>query len=88
MDQHVYGVALVPLIMGVVELTKLWGVSSKWAALLSVLLGLTAGLTLVSPDSWIRGTIVGLAMGLSASGLYSGVKNTREGVRKRMYKRN
>ncbi|MFC4077816.1 hypothetical protein [Salinithrix halophila] len=83
MSQQIFGVALVPLIVGLVELTKLWGLSSKWAAVLSVALGWGAGIFLVSPGDWVQGTVIGLAMGLSAAGLYSGSKSVLKGVTER-----
>ncbi|SFS53807.1 hypothetical protein [Marininema halotolerans] len=86
MNEQVFGVALVPLIMGLVEMAKLWGLPVKWAALLAVVMGLVAGVFIVAPDHWVQGVVVGLAMGLSATGLYSGTKNIHEDITMRRMK--
>lgn len=74
----IYDVAIVPLIMGVVELLKMLGLPKKFAALASAILGIVAGLMYVSPGDIAQGVLVGLSLGLAASGLYSGTKNTIE----------
>lgn len=75
----IYDVAIVPLIMGVVELLKRLGLPAKFAALASAILGIIVGLVYVSPGDVAKGILVGLSLGLAASGLYSGTKNTIEG---------
>ncbi len=79
---EIYDVAIVPLIMGVTELFKIVGLPNKFAALLSAVLGVVIGLVYVAPENPSEGILVGLSMGLAASGLYSGTKNTVEGVKK------
>jgi len=73
------GVALVPLIVGLVEMAKRLGLPIAWAAPLAVGLGLLAsvGWTLAErggADGLASAALVGVALGLSASGLYSGTK--------------
>jgi len=75
----IYDVAIVPLIVGVVELLKKVGLPSKFAAVASAALGIAIGLLYVSPDDPAKGALVGLSLGLAASGLYSGAKNTMQG---------
>lgn len=75
MDAEVFGVALVPLILGLVELCKQSGLPDKWSPVLSVLLGLLAGMFALDVSNLYEGIVVGLALGLSATGLYSGTKN-------------
>lgn len=75
---EVYGVALIPLIMGLVELLKWFGLPKKLLPIVSIFLGLAAGIIYVSPQDIKGGILVGLMMGLSASGLYSGTKTTFE----------
>lgn len=75
---QVYGVALIPLIIGLIELMKRFGLPKKLAPLVALLLGMTAGILYVHPHDLKGGILVGLMMGLSASGLYSGTKNTFE----------
>ncbi len=83
---QVYDVAIIPLIIGVTELVKKLGLPDKFAALLSAVLGVVIGLVYVAPENPLEGILVGLSMGLAASGLYSGTKNTVEGVKKIMEK--
>ena len=80
----IYDVAIIPLIIGVTELVKKLGLPNKFAALLSAVLGVLIGLVYVAPENPSKGILVGLSMGLAASGLYSGTKNTVEGVKKIM----
>lgn len=76
MNDIVFGVALVPLIVGVVQVAKLTGLPDRFAPLASLILGLvlSAGLGLSQNDFTAESLLVGIALGLSASGLYSGVK--------------
>lgn len=78
---EVYNVAIIPLIVGLVELAKKLGLPDKFAAVLSAILGVVIGLVYVAPDDPAKAILVGLSMGLAASGLYSGVKNTVEGMK-------
>jgi L-cystine uptake protein TcyP (sodium:dicarboxylate symporter family) len=81
MDIEVYDVVIIPLIVGVVELLKQLGLPVKFSALVAAILGIVIGVIYIAPNDILQGILVGLAMGLSASGLYSGVKNTIEGVK-------
>lgn len=77
MDITIYDVALVPLVMGLVQVAKALGLSNKFAPLVAVILGIVLGVA-TTPDDVLKGIIVGIAVGLSAVGLYSGTKNTIE----------
>jgi hypothetical protein len=66
--------AFTPIIVGLVALTKLY-IDSRWAPLIAVTVGIIlsiffSGLAI----SWA--VLLGLLAGLSAAGLYSGVKTT------------
>jgi L-cystine uptake protein TcyP (sodium:dicarboxylate symporter family) len=78
---EVYDVAIIPLIVGVVELLKQLGLPTKFSALVAAILGIVIGVVYVAPGDILRGLLIGLSLGLAASGLYSGVKNTIEGVK-------
>ncbi len=69
---------LVPLVVGVVQLIKEAGLPSKYAGVLSVLIGIGAeflvvGTVVASPSVGIT-TLLGVIVGLAASGLWSGTK--------------
>lgn len=74
MDMTMYGVAIVPLLIGVLEVLKRVGLPERAIPAASVLLGIIIGFAFMETPQ--EGVIVGLAIGLSAVGLYSGTKNT------------
>lgn len=77
---ELYNIGLVALIMGLSEIIKGLGLKSKFIPVANIAMGIGFGF-LTTPD--IKQAIVmGLFMGLSASGLYSGTKNVSEGIRK------
>ena len=78
---EVYDVVLIPLIVGITELCKRAGLPSKFAALLSLILGVVVGVIYVAPGDILKGILLGASIGLGASGLYSGTKNTIEGIK-------
>ena len=66
-------IVLVPIVLGVVQVLKVSGLPSRWSPLLSLLLGVVGATLLIGGE--LRADILqGLAVGLSASGLWSGVK--------------
>lgn len=81
------GVLAVPLIIGLVEAAKRGGLPARWSAPLAIALGLALRLSYqlaAGPAellSWLDALVQGLALGLAASGLYSGVKKLNEGQR-------
>jgi hypothetical protein len=83
MHDEIAGITLVPLIVGLVEMAKRLGLQPAWAAPLAVALGLVAsvGWTLAErggAEGLARAALMGVALGLSASGLYSGAKRLNE----------
>lgn len=77
---EIYEVAIIPLIIGVVELLKSVGLPRKFSALGAAVLGILIGVFYMYPKEIPKGIIIGLSLGLSASGLYSGTKNTVQGI--------
>jgi hypothetical protein len=73
MEFQAYGVALIPLIIGLVEVAKQVGLPSKLAPALAVLLGLGVGFVMQTSGP-AESSLKGLMIGLSASGLYSAGK--------------
>ena len=74
---------VIAIIIGLVEVFKKIGLNKKFAPLLSILLGLVFSfLVIYFADTPVLNAIIGgIIIGLSATGLYSGVKNTTEGLK-------
>lgn len=73
-----YDIALIPLIVALIELLKGAGLPKRWLPIVSVVLGIAGGIIYICPDDFKGGIIIGLMLGLSASGLYSGSKHMIE----------
>jgi hypothetical protein len=72
MPTEAWGVLLTPLIVGLVEVAKRAGLPSRFAPLLALALGMgVIGAVAVRPEA-SRVLLWGIALGLSACGLYSG----------------
>lgn len=72
-------VGQVALIIGIAQLIKNIGFPVKFIPLTDLLLGLLSGVVVYGYEfdlGIIKGVMIGLAMGLSACGLFSGIKNT------------
>ena len=78
---------VIPIIMSLVELAKGLGVPRKFSSLLAVVIGTIIGVIFVEPQSIKMGILKGIIYGLTASGLYSGAKNTYEQVKTRKTKK-
>jgi L-cystine uptake protein TcyP (sodium:dicarboxylate symporter family) len=72
---------IVPIIMSIVELAKGLGVPKKFSAILSVIIGAAIGIFYLHPMDIKLGLFDGVIYGLTASGLYSGAKNTYQQFR-------
>lgn len=72
------GMALIPMIVGIVEILKRTGVPKRLLPLSSLILGIGSGVFFLYPTDLKMGIFTGIILGLSASGLYSGTKNTIE----------
>lgn len=71
-------IGLTALVIGLAELAKKCGLPSKWIPLLDVILGLLGGIFVFGLEfnyGLLKGFMLGLAIGLSACGLFSGIKN-------------
>ena len=82
---QIAGIVAVPTIVGLVQVGKTAGLSSNWAALSALIIGVIlalgaflSGQTGVGTDLY-QAVLSGIALGLAASGLYSaGYAVTRE----------
>ena len=73
MNPVMYDVALIPATMGLVDVAKRAGLPSKYAPVVSIAIGIILGIA-TNIGNAQKGIITGIAIGLSASGLYSGTK--------------
>jgi len=73
------GIAVVPLIIGLAEVLKKSGFNAKYIPIVNIILGISAGITITQNIS--QGMFIGIAVGLSASGLYSSTKNVIQGFK-------
>lgn len=74
---ELYNVAIIPLIIGVVEMFKKAGLPAKYSPFIAVIIGILLGVFFLASNTK-EGIIIGLMVGLSASGLYSSTKNIVE----------
>lgn len=77
-DQILFGVVIVPAVVGLVQVLKDADLPSGFSPAAAVLLGVLAALAqLYAHDwPWIQAVVVGVALGLSAVGLYSASTST------------
>lgn len=83
-NQLITPMGQVALIMALAELCKQLGLDKKYIPIIDVILGLVSGLgvfCLLLHYSVPESIILGLALGLSACGLFSGVKNITQGAK-------
>lgn len=74
------GLLLVPIIIGMSEMLKHCGLNKKLIPIANMVMGLTAGVIFLNPLDMRLGILQGIVMALTASGLYSSVKNTVETI--------
>lgn len=72
-QQLLYGVAVVPAVIGLTQIAKTAGLPNQFAPIIAVLLGILAGLAEMYGAQWpiIQTIVVGVGLGLSSIGLYS-----------------
>ena len=74
-------VAVVPIILAIVQALKMVGMPNKYSPIASIGLGIVVGFIFRHDTADLSQTILaGVTYGLSASGLYSGVKSTSENI--------
>ena len=77
MDQFtVYGVALVPVLVGLNELLKRSGVPSRFIPATSMVMAYFFAFYYLAPGDFKKALLYGTILGLSSIGLFSGAKNT------------
>ena len=79
MNAEISFAVAVALTMGITQLWKLMDITPvKYSALVSLIVGVTLGTAYLANGDLKMGIWQGLAVGLSASGLFSGAKNVIE----------
>ena len=66
---------IIGVIMALAELLKKVGVNAKYIPIADLILGIAAGFVYLYPGDYKMAALYGIIAGLSAAGLYSGVKN-------------
>lgn len=74
-------IGMVALIIALAEVAKNLGVDKKYIPLLDLAIGLVGSFFIYSDLTVVYRVLVGLALGLSACGLFSGIKNTYESMK-------
>ena len=80
MDYDYKGIALIPLVTMLVDVLKRAGLPSKFAPLMSIILGVIFAIVFQNNGDIKSSIITGLVIGTSASGLYSSGKEAYKGV--------
>ena len=71
-------IGLTALVIGIAELFKKVGCPAKYIPLIDVAFGILGGVSVFGVElkyGIFKGIIIGIAIGLSACGLFSGIKN-------------
>lgn len=76
MEFMIYDIAIVPVIVALVALFTSVGLPKRFAPIVALVCGIIAGVVYVAPSDLPQAIFIGIVMGLAASGLYSGTKNT------------
>ena len=74
---------IIAIIVGLVELFKQAGLPKKASPLVALAFGIAGGVIYLFPGDIKAGIFMGLVMGLSASGLYSGGKTLLDHSKKK-----
>jgi hypothetical protein len=76
-EPMLYGIFIVPAIIGLAQVAKDTGLPSRFTPLITVFLGVAAGLAQFEQGKlpWLPSIALGIVFGLSACGLYDTAKN-------------
>jgi ABC-type amino acid transport system permease subunit len=73
---------IIGVIIALAELLKKVGINPKYIPVADLILGIAAGFVYLYPGDPKMAVLYGIIAGLSAAGLYSGIKNVSQGVSK------
>ncbi|KYH34510.1 hypothetical protein CLTEP_15590 [Clostridium tepidiprofundi DSM 19306] len=80
MNFNYKGIALIPIVTLIVNIIKKAGVPSKFAPLVSLIIGLIFGILFLADSDVKQGILLGIIIGISASGLYSNGKELTRNI--------
>jgi len=80
MEQLVTVGVLTSVIVALAELWKRLDLNPKWVPIPNIVLGIVGSMVYLYPEDVAAAVLQGLIIGLTASGLYSSVKNVKEGI--------
>lgn len=78
MEFQVYDLAILPIIVGLVAVIVPKEHKKAAAAPVAIFLGILAGVVYIAPGDLKQGILIGIALGLGATGGHSGTKNVKE----------
>ncbi|WP_250160174.1 hypothetical protein [Caloranaerobacter azorensis] len=87
-DFKVYDISVVPLIMFLTKLAQNLGLPKKFCPLVSLVLGIIAGIVYFAPGNILKGIIIGIFLAASSVGFYSGPRNVYQGCKLKCVKKN
>lgn len=80
------GIALMPIMIGINEAIKSFGVKTKYIPFINLLIGLAIGIFFFSEDIK-KGAVYGLYLAFGSSGLFSSTKHVTKEYRKNKAKK-
>lgn len=72
----------VPVLVGLAKVAQMIILPKKWTPIWNIVIGVAIAIVYVYPQDFKTAIVVGIMLGLTASGLYSGVKNTAQAILK------
>ena len=73
----------VPIMIGFAKVAQMIFLPKKWTPVWNLVTGLIIAFLYIYPHELKTSLLVGVMLGLTASGLYSGVKNTTQAILKK-----
>lgn len=76
MNLTLYGIPIAVIVLGLVQAFREAGMPARLAPLAAIAIGITAGEAIqraVAHPDYLQGAVIGVILGLSASGAYSGI---------------
>lgn len=76
-DFEVYGIALLPIIIGLVQVVKQFNIPNKYMPIVSIVIAEIISLFFImnGDGDYRKAILIGLQLGLAAVGLHSGYKH-------------